>query len=234
VTIGSVLNEALEYYRKAWRHYTGVSAALFLVIGVLAAVAQEGRGSNSVVAEIGLNVVFTVAMIVGSSWLHAAVVISSEEQRHGRSFPEPAVLWEAVRPTMFRVLSAATIAALVLYFLSALLSVIALPLIVFLMTRWPLITPTVVLEDMPLKSVFRRCHTMAKGKFFDLMLLALLSVIILSVLTLAGLAAFAFLPAFGQMWLATAAVGVLGVPPVLLMWTTVYFQLNRLQPPLPA
>jgi hypothetical protein len=75
---------------------------------------------------------------------------------------------------------------------------------------------------------------MAKGKFFDLMLLALLSVIILSVLTLAGLAAFAFLPAFGQMWLATAAVGVLGVPPVLLMWTTVYFQLNRLQPPLPA
>lgn len=234
MTIGSVLNEAFEYYRKAWRYYLSVSAALFLVIGVLAAIAQEARAGDSIAAEIALNVVFTVAMIVGSSWLHAAVVISSEEQRHGRRLPDPTTLWEAVRPTMFRVLAAATIAALILYLISALLSVLALPIIVFLMTRWPLITPAVVLEDVPLKSVFRRCHTMARGKFFDLMLLALLSVIILSVLTLAGLQVFAFLPDFGQLWLATAAVGVVGVPPVLLLWTTAYFQLTRVHPPVPA
>lgn len=226
MTIGSVLNETYEYLRKGWRDYALLSGAVFVPLGLLTALAQHGSANDSIRSVYVWGVVSKVAIIVLSTWLQAAVVVRSEEQRHGRGLPGIRETYELVKPHLFTVLAVSAVSAAVFLALS-LLGVVGLPILIFLLTRWVVLVPIVVVEGVPGRAVFRRANDLAKGKFFDLLLLALLSVILLAVVFMVGAAIASPLPRFGATWFATTFVGALGIPVTMLMWTVAYFQIAR-------
>ncbi len=225
MSIGSVINEMVEYYRRAWRQYGVLSAVVFLPLGLLAALAQRHTG-DTLRSLYVWGVISKVAMIVATTWLQAAVAVRSEEQRNGRALPGPRETIRLVQPFLFPVLAVSAISA-VAFLLLSLLGVIGLPFLVFLLTRWVVLVPVTVIEGLEIKQVFRRAHELAKGKFFDLLLLALLSVIVIAVIYLAVEAVAGSLPHFAATWISLTVVGAIGMPPVMLLWTVAFFQLSR-------
>ena len=229
MTVGSVLNESYEYYRRSARRFTTVAASIFALTSLLFAIADDAkRRDNAAVASVW-QIVFTVATIVGSAWLQSALIVAVEEERHGRPQPPSAELYRRAKPFLLPVLIVALAAALLAGVLS-LLSVIAIPILLFLLTRWVICVPIVVIEEISLRKVFRRANDLLKGNFFNMLLLALMSFIILTVITLAGLAIFTFLPRFPQLWLAMFLANTIAIPPVMVAWTVAYYQLARLRP----
>lgn len=226
MTIGTVLNELVEYYRRSWREYALLGCIVFVPLGLLVAIAQHARTADDVTMRYVWGVISTVATIVGSSWLQTAVILRCEEQRNGRPLPGVGEIYARTKPYLLPVLTVAVGASAVFWALS-LLGVLALPFLVFLLTRWIIVMPIVVIEGTPLRGILRRSNAVARGKFFDLLLLALLSVIILTVTFLAGGAITSPLTRFGQTWFATAFVGAIAIPPVMLASTVAYFQLSR-------
>lgn len=229
MTIGTVLTEVVEYYRRSWREYMLLSGLVFVPLGVLMAIAQHTRTDGDVTMRYVWGVISTVAMIVASSWLQTAVILRCEEQRNGRPLPGLAELYRRATPYLVPVLSVAVAASAVFWALS-LLGVLAIPFLIFLLTRWIIVMPIVVLEGMPLRGIWRRSNAVAKGRFFDLLLLSLLSVVVLAVTYLAGGAILSPVTRFGQTWFATVFVGTIAIPPVMLAATVAYFQLSRSRP----
>lgn len=225
MSIGSVINEVFEYYRKAWRDYALLGGLVFVPLGLLAALAQH-QSTDALSSLYVWSVVSKVVMIVATTWLQAAVAVRSEEQRNGRPLPGPRETYALVQPFLFPVLAVSAISA-VAFLLLSLLGVIGLPFLVFLLTRWVVLVPVTVVEGLDVKGVFRRANELAKGKFFELLLLALLSVIIIAVVYLTVAAITGALPRFASTWISLTAVGALAIPPVMLMWNVAYFQLSR-------
>jgi hypothetical protein len=225
MSVGSVVNEMFEYYRRAWRQYALLAGAVFLPLGLLAAIAQH-ETHGALKSLYVWSVISKVAMIVATTWLQAAVAVRSEEQRNGRPLPGPRDTYELVRPYLFPVLAVSAISA-VAFLLLSLLGVIGLPFLIFLLTRWVVLIPVTVVETLGVKAVFRRSNELAKGKIFELLLLALLSVIIIAVIYLTCAAIIGALPHCASTWLSLTGVGAIGIPPVMLMWNVAYFQLTR-------
>ena len=226
MNIGSVLNETYEYYRRAWREYALLSALVFIPLGLLAALTQHNSTNDSIRSLYVWGVITKVTLIVATTWLQAAVVVRSNEQRNSRPLPGVRETYRLVQPYLMPVLAVSALSGLAFLLLS-LLGVIGLPFLVFLLTRWIVLVPVVVIEGTPTRAVFRRSHDLARGKFFDLLLLALFSVIVIAVVYLIGAAVFGSLSRFAATWIAMVFVGAIGIPPVMLMWTVAYFQLAR-------
>lgn len=230
MTVGSVLNETFEYYRRSGRRFTALAAVMFALTSLLFAIVDDAKRRDDLTVASVWQVVFTVATIVGSAWLQAALIVALEEERNGRRLPPTGELYRRARPYLLPVLIAALTAALVAGLLS-LLTLVAIPILLFLLTRWVVTVPVIVLERHQLRKVFRRANDLVKGNFFNMLLLSLLSFIILTVVTLAGLAIFSFLPRFGQLWLAMFLADTIAIPPVMIAWTVAYYQLARSRPP---
>lgn len=230
MTVGSVLSESYEYYRHSARRFTVLAASMFAFTSLLFALADGAKRRDDLSVASVWQIVFTVVTIVGSAWLQAALILAVEEQRNGRPMLPSAELYRRAKRFLLPVLVVALGAALLAGLLS-LLSLIAIPILLFLLTRWVVCVPIVVVEEISLRKVFRRANDLLKGKFLDMLLLALLSFIILTVATLAGLAIFAFLPRFPQMWLSMFLANTLTIPPVMVAWTVAYLQLSRRRPP---
>jgi MFS family permease len=229
MSLGSIFNESYEYYRRSARRFTALAASMFALTSLLFAIADDAKHRNSLAVASVWQIVFTVATIVGSAWLQSALIVALEEDRNGRPQPSRAELYRRARPFLLPVLIVALGAALVAGLLS-LLSLIAIPILVFLLTRWVICVPIVVVEEISLRKVFRRANDLLKGNFVNMLLLALLSFIILTVATLAGLALFAFLPRIPRTWLAMFLANTIAIPPVMVAWTVAYYQLARLRP----
>lgn len=226
MSIGSVLNESFEYWRRAWREYSLLSALVFIPLGLLVALAQHDANGDAVSSLLVWGVISKVAMIVATTWLQAAVVVRSEEQRNGRPLPGFRDTYRLVQPCLFAILAVSALSAVAFLALS-LIGVIGLPFLIFLLTRWVVLVPVTVVEALPPRAVFRRAHELSRGKFFDLLLLALLSVILVAVVYMVGSIVTGALSRFGTTWLSMVFVGGIGIPPVMLMWTVAYFQLSR-------
>ena len=233
MSIGSVLNETYEYYRRAWRHYALLGGALFIVIGVLVALAQHSRAHREGAIVLVWWVIATVVTIVGTAWLQAVVTVASNQLRNGLPFPSMQELRHLMQPLYMPVLSAALSASLLVYALSLplyvapALLVLVLPLFIFLLTRWVVLIPMVVTEGTPNRQLLRRANELSKGKFFDLMLLTLMSVVLIGVSSIAAGVIASFLPEFGRVWFSTFITGALAIPPIMVAWTVTYFQLAR-------
>ena len=229
MTVGSVLNESYEYYRRSARRFTALAASMFAFTSLLFALVDDARHRDNASVATVWQIVFTVATIVGSAWLQAALILAVEEQRNGRAQLSRTELYRRGKRFLLPVLIVALGASLLAGLLS-LLSLIAIPILLFLLTRWVICVPIVVVEEIQLRKVFRRANELLKGNFLNMLLLALLSFIILTVATLAGLAIFAFLPRFPQMWLSMFLANTIAIPPVMVAWTVAYHQLARVRP----
>src|SRR5260221_13201509 len=83
MTVGGVFSEAWEYYTKFFRRFVATSAAVFLVLDLLAAIAADARGRSAGLA-LAWGLVSSVASLVGSFWVQGALVAAADDVRDGR------------------------------------------------------------------------------------------------------------------------------------------------------
>jgi hypothetical protein len=227
VTVGGVFSEAWEYYTKFFRRFVATSAAVFVVLDLLAAIAADARGKGAALA-LTWGLVSSVASLVGAFWVQGALVVAVDDVRDGRVDLTIEDLYRRTRPYLGALLVAGLVAAVV--------GAVGLLLLVvpglFILTRWAVFVPVIVLEHRRGIESLRRSNGLVIGHGWTVFGVVFLTMLLNAIATLALISVFSFLPAFAAVWIGGLVAHCLVVPFVALSWTVTYFELRRRETPL--
>jgi hypothetical protein len=236
VSISEILDEAWNLYRRFFTRFVLVAAAVFVVVGFVSGLVAEA-GEDSALAALFWGLIAFGVSIVGYFWLQGALVEAVRDVRDGRVDASVGELFARARPQL-----PALIAAGILAGIGIALGLIALIIPgLFLLTRWFLITPVIVLEGRSAGEAFGRSWELVRGHSWDAFGLILLTLVAAAIagLIVAGLAGLVLapLPDFLANWLSNIVVNSLIAPFVALAWTLAYYRLAERpaeQPVVPA
>ena len=102
----------------------------------------------------------------------------------------------------------------------------------FLMARFVLVTPVIVLEGRSALDAFARSWLMVTGSTWAVLGLLVVTLLLVSIGMIAFIALTSFLPRFGAIWLGSLLAHSIVVPFSVLPWTLSYYRL--LEQPGPA
>lgn len=224
MSISAVLDEAWTLYRRFFTRFVLVAAIVFVVIGFVNGLVVEAADDSGLAALFWGLIGFGVS-IVGYFWLQGTLVEAVRDVRDGRADMSVGELFARARPRLPALIAAGVLAGLG----------IALGLLVFiipglyLLTRWFLIAPVIVLEGRSAGESFGRSWELVRGHAWDAFGLILLTLVaaaigggILSALVRIILSP---LPDFFAGWAASILVNSLIAPFVALAWTLAYYRL---------
>ena len=223
--LGSVLSEAWELYRRFFLRFVGIAVAVFLVISLVQALASAAARDN-VLAAVIWGIVGLVVSVVGFVWLQGALVAAVDDVRDGRADEPVAALFRRVRPRLPALLVGGVLAGLGVAVGLLLLIVPGL----YLLTRWILLAPVIVLEGRRAGEAFSRSSELVRGHGWKVVALILLTLVISIVASsLVGIV-LAPLPEFLDAWLGGLISNSLTAPFFALAWTLTYYRLARPEP----
>jgi hypothetical protein len=221
--IGAVLTDAWDLYRRFFTRFFLTALGAFLVLNLVGVIegAADGWFASLVWGVVGL-----VVGIVGTFWLQGTLVEAVRDVRDGKADFSIGELYSRTRPRLAALVVAGVIAGIGIAIGFVLLIVPGL----WLLTRWSMIVPAIVVEGRSAGEAFQRSPEIVKGNgwpMFGLILITLLGAAIASGIVQAVLS---FLPAFLDVWLGGAIANSIVVPFVALAWTTAYFRLTASEP----
>lgn len=220
--IGDILSRAWRLYTRFFTHFIAVAGAVFLGLGLLAAIIEEsapsGDGGRLLAALAALIVSF-----IGYYWIQGVLVLMTDDVRDGRADLPVRALFARVRPALPTLVIAAILAGIGIAFGLLLLIVPGL----YLMTRWSMLGPAIVLERLGAGAAFTRSHELVRGNgwtvFGLLVLLFLGNVVVGGVIT--GVVGGLF-TGFIASWLGGAIANTIVTPFIAVATTLVYFELG--------
>lgn len=222
--IGAVLSEAWDLYKRFWTTFIAVAAPVFIVLGLVSALAQQA-GESSVGAGVFWNIVSFAAFLVGYFWLQGALVEAVQDVRDGRVDLTVGDLYGRARRRLPALIAAGVLAGIGILLGTILLVVPGL----VLLTYWLLITPVIVLEGRSAGDSFGRSWGLVRGhawRVFGLIVLTILLALLASIVVGAAAAlVLAFLPDVLARWVGSAVVNTIVAPFIALSWTLVYYRL---------
>jgi Membrane domain of glycerophosphoryl diester phosphodiesterase/Uncharacterised protein family (UPF0259) len=224
--VGSVLSEAWELYRRFFVQLVGAAAIVFAVLGLVGALTAEAAG-DGVLAGLLWGVIGLAVSLVGYFWLQGALVEAVQDVRDGRADLTIGELFRRARPRLPALIAAGVIAGVAVGIGFILLIVPGL----FLLTRWLLIAPVIVLEGRSAGESFSRSWELVRGHswgVFGVIVVTVLLVLVASFVVGVLLAALlAVLPDFFASWIGNTVINSLIAPFIALAWTLVYYRLAR-------
>jgi hypothetical protein len=222
MSVGGVLNDSFDLYQRFFWRFVATAAVVYVVLDFLSALLQT-------ISDNGLAVAFWALVsaalgIIGFFWLAGALVEAVHDVRDGRIDTTIGELFERVRPRLPALIAAGVLAGLGILVGLILFIIPGL----YLLTRWALIAPVVVLEKRSAGEAFTRSWELVKGHawtVFGVIIVtglgsAIVSGIIQGILR-------AILPDFLGDWLGALAAHVVTAPFVAIAWTIMYFQLAQ-------
>jgi hypothetical protein len=221
VSVGSVLNEALDLYQRFFWRFVATAAVVFVFLDLLTAIGSSAGSDSGTVfwALIGL-----VLSIVGTFWVQGALTEAVADVRDGRIDTTIGELYTRTRPRLPALIVAGILAALGIGIGLILLIVPGL----YLLTRWVLITPTIVLEGRSAGESFTRSSELTAGQRWKVLGVALVTLLIYVIGgAIVGGILMAILPDFLGAWFGNLIVHCLTVPFLALAWTVMYFRLAQ-------
>lgn len=222
MTVGGILSEAFELYRRFFGRFFLTAAAVFVVLNLFTAiVADLQRDGSDAVAAIW-SLVSLVVTLIGSLWLQGALTATVADVRDGRADEDIEATFRRVRPVLWPLFVAGLLAGLgiALGFLALIVPGL------FLLTRWILFAPVVVLERLPATDALRRSWNLVRGHGWTVFAVILLTLILSAVGQALALALFVFLPDFLRDWIGGLVANSLTTPFMALAWTLMYFRLR--------
>jgi hypothetical protein len=224
VSIGDVLREAWELYKRFFVRFVTVAAIVFVVIGLvngLLALAADDGGFGVVLWSL----IAVGVSIVGYFWLQGALIEAVRDVRDGSADFSVGDLFRRTQPRLPALIVAGILAGLGIAFGLLLLVLPGL----FLLSRWFLITPAIVIEGRSAGESFGRSWELTRGYIgpaLGLVLLTILIVIVGGGIASALIAALlAPLPDLLAAWISNIVVNSLIAPFVALAWTLAYYRL---------
>jgi glycerophosphoryl diester phosphodiesterase family protein len=226
MTIGGVLSEAFALYQRFFGRFFLTAAAVFVVLNLLAAIAADvSSDSRDAVAALW-TLASVVALLIGSLWLQGALTATVADVRGGHADATIEATFKRVRPFLGTLFVAGLLAGVGIAL--GLLALIIPGL--FLLTRWIVVTPAIVLEGLGATDSLRRSWALVRGNGWTVFGIILLTVLLAVVAQTLFVTLFLFLPDFFRTWLGGLVANSLVAPFVVLSWTLIYFQL-RDRPP---
>jgi hypothetical protein len=226
MTIGGVLSEALGLYRRFFKRFFLTAAAVFVVIDLLSAIADDVSkdGSDGVTAFWAL--ISVTGSLIGLLWVQGALTATVADVRDGRADEDIETTYRRVRPVLLTLLVAGLLAGLGIFFGLLLLIVPGL----FLLARWSVVTPVVVLERTRAIDALRGSWELVKGRTWTAFGIVVITLLGSLALQLIGYAAFIFLPEFFRTWIGGLVAHSIATPFVAAAWTVMYFHLRAPEP----
>jgi hypothetical protein len=174
-TLGQILFASARVYRENPRLYmtigllflpvslvvAGIQQLLFNLIGLDVLADATGQTNAAVVAaglSIGLVVMPIVLTVVQA--MVASSLTSAAEERELLPRTAYAMIRQRIRPIIAALVVVVAVVALLQ------LTVVGIPVGVWLLVRWSLFTQCIVLENLPWLSGLRRSHELVRGHWF--------------------------------------------------------------------
>lgn len=227
MSIGKVLGDAWGLYTRFFVQFILVAVPVFLVLGLVEALAVAASG-DSTLAAIVWGLIGLAVSLIGYFWLQGALIESVRDVRDGRADLSVGEIYARVQPRLPALIVAGVLAGLGIGIGLLLLIVPGL----FLLTRWALITPSIVIERRSAGESFTRSWELVKGASWSMLGLILVTVILAGIASAVIAALFLWLPDFIDTWIGNLVANSLTAPFVALAWTLAYFE--RAGVPAPA
>jgi hypothetical protein len=223
VTVGGVLNDTFDLYQRFFWRFVALAAVVYVVLDFLSALLSTIDSGNWL-AVLFWALVSVALGIIGFFWLAGALVEAVNDVRDGRIDSTIGELFQRVRPQLPALITAGVLAGLGI--LGGLILFIIPGL--FLLTRWALLAPVVVLEKKRAGEAFSRSWELVKGHSWSVFAVILITGIGSSIVSgiISGILR-AILPDFLGDWLGALAAHVVTAPFVAIAWTLMYFQLAQ-------
>jgi hypothetical protein len=229
VTIGGVLGEAWNLYKRFLGRFFLTALIVFAILDLLSALAEAAAGDGWVSALIWSLVAATIG-VVGYFWVQAALVETVQDVRDGRADRSIGETYSAVQPVLPAVIIGGILAAIGIGIGFVLLIIPGL----FLLTIWSMVIPVIVLERRSAGEAFTRSREVVRGNGWKVFGLVLITFISLGIVSGIIRALFAPLPDFLDAWLGSLVAHSLTIPFAAAALTTAYFRLVALKPGEPA
>jgi hypothetical protein len=230
MSVGEILSESWSLYTRFFWRLVGTAAIVYVVLDLLSALLYSA-GRNSTGVWLLFSLLTLVVTIVGWFLVEGALVLAVQDVRDGKIDSTIGELYSRVAPRLPALISAGVLAAIGIAIGFVLLIAPGL----FLLTRWCLIVPAIVLEGKGAGDSFGRSNGLVKGASWPV-----LGVIVITGL-IAGIggrvigAIFAtILSRFIGIWIGSLIGHCIGVPFVAAAWTLMYFKRAEGETPAPA
>jgi hypothetical protein len=219
-----VLGEAWAMYKAHWRHLLPIALVVYVAVGLvslLLALLLDRWAAGLLAALVSLIATF---------WLQGALVKAIDDVRDGRPDLSLGETFARVRPQLVAIIVAGVLAAIGVILGLILLIIPGL----YLLTRWILIIPVIVLEGRTAGESFGRSWGLVRGFAWNVF-----GVIVLTILILIGFRIALEIILFPlsdeiQSLLTELIAGTLATPFAALAWTLLYFRLREAKEPAQA
>jgi hypothetical protein len=222
MSVSGILSGAWNLYTRFFVQLVLVAVPVFLVLGLL----------NAIVASIGDDGGFSLFLwglislaisIVGYFWLQGALVEAVADVRDGRADLSVGEIYQRVQPRLPALISAGIVAGIGILIGFILLVIPGL----FLLTRWSLISPSVVLEKRSAGESLSRSWELVKGHSWTVFGVIVVTAILSGIASGVIQALFVFLPDFLGTWIGGLVANSIVAPFIALAWTLMYFALAQ-------
>jgi hypothetical protein len=221
VTVGSVLEQSLGLYQRFFWRFALTTAVVMVVLDLISAIAATTGSASGALLWGLLSVVLS---LVGTFWVQGALTFAVDDVRDGRIDTTIGELYSRTQPFLGALVVAGVLAALGIGIGLVLLIVPGL----YLLARWALIVPAIVLEKRPAGEAFTRSTELTAGHRWAVLGVAVVTLV--ATVVIGGICRAilgAILPAFFGAWLGSLVANCVTTPFVALAFTVMYFQLAR-------
>jgi hypothetical protein len=222
VTVGGVLGEAWNLYKRFLGRFFLTALIVFAVLDLLSALADQAA-SDDWASGVGWGLVAAIVSIVGYFWVQAALVETVHDVRDGRADRTIGETYRAVQPQLGAVILGGILAAIGIMIGLVLLIVPGL----FLLTIWSMLIPVIVLERRSTGEAFTRSREVVRGHGWSVFGLVIVTFLIVAIASGVIRAVFAPLPDFLDAWLGGLVAHSVTIPFAAAALTTAYFALTR-------
>jgi Membrane domain of glycerophosphoryl diester phosphodiesterase len=219
-----VLSEAWTMYKAHWQHLLSIALAVYVAVALISLVL------HALLDRWAAGLLTAVVSLLATFWLQGALVKAIDDIRDGRADLSFGETFAVVRPMLPAIIVGGVLAGIGVVLGLILLIVPGL----YLLTRWILIIPVIVLEGRRAGESFGRSWELVKGFGWNVF-----GVIVLTILILIGfrialdILLFPLSNAF-QSLLTELIAGTLATPFAALAWTLLYFRLREAKEPAAA
>jgi hypothetical protein len=218
VSIGDVLGDSWELYRRHFSHFVSIALVYFLVLALVTLALSFALSWVGALASVFVS-------IVGMFWLQGTLVEAIADVRDGRADLSIGETFAKARPYIWRLLGAGLLAALGIVIGLLLLIIPGL----ILLTWWSLIIPLIVLERVAVMDSFGRSRELVRGNGWNVFGVIIITAILVAVASGVVRGIFdLFLPVAVAYYLGNVIGNSLFVPFSAIAWTLMYYKLARL------
>jgi hypothetical protein len=215
VSVGDVLGEAFDLYKRFFSHFVAIAFLFFVVVGAITLLLTLALGS------IGGGLIGALLSLVGFTWLAGTLVQAVADVRDGRVDMTIGETLSAATPFILALIGAGLLAGLGIAIGLILLIVPGL----ILLTWWCLIGPVIVLERSGVMDAFGRSRALVKGHGWAVFGVVLLTWLLTTVVRGIIIAILSPLSNWLGSFLADVIGGSLTAPFAAVALTVMYFRL---------